>query len=239
MDDDFTGAEASDLRQLFGGSTERMIRELKHRFDKLPIHRIVYYHSYNQGVLQRLIDAIITRSCQRRSFRVKLDPTGNLQDCLGMTPLHILACSSVHDLELYHVIVDNYPANLITKDGWGGLPLLYAIWGDAPAEVIQFLLDSCQSLYPGYEFNWTMMVQTMGRTSTPKKRIENLLHVNQMHFPEQQIDWEYLLDEFVKPCQFHQNETLFQEQMHFFSCAACHPVWKHLLSKPGVIASKL
>jgi hypothetical protein len=208
----------TDLQKLFG-SNARIIWELQHRFDRLPIHRIVYYHSYNQGVLQRLIDAIITRSCQHRSLRVKLDPTGNQQDCLGMTPLHILACSSVHDLELYRVIVDNYPANLITKDRWGGLPLLYAFWGDAPAEIIQFLLDSYQSLYPDYEINWTNMVETMGRTSTPKERIENLLHVNQIHFPDQPIDWEYLLDEFVKPRQFHQNATLFQEKIHFlFMC---------------------
>jgi hypothetical protein len=53
-----------------------------------------------------------------------------------MIPLHILACSSVHDLELYCVIVDNYPTNLITEDRWGALPLLYAFWGAAPAEII-------------------------------------------------------------------------------------------------------
>jgi hypothetical protein len=76
------------------------------------------------------------------ALRSKLDPTGNQQDCLGMTPLHILTCSSVHDPELYHIIVDNYPTNLITKDRWGALPLLYAFWGAAPTEIIQFLFKS-------------------------------------------------------------------------------------------------
>jgi len=65
------------------------------------------------------------RSGQRRTLRSKLDPTGSQQDCLGMTPLHILTCSTVHDLELYRVIVEKYPANLITEDRWGALPLLY------------------------------------------------------------------------------------------------------------------
>jgi hypothetical protein len=106
------------------------------RFDGLPIHRIVYYQSYNQGLLQILIAAINMRSGQRRTLRSKLNLTGNQQDCLGMIPLHILACSSVHDLELYCVIVDNYPTNLITEDRWGALPLLYAFWGAAPAEII-------------------------------------------------------------------------------------------------------
>jgi hypothetical protein len=55
-----------------------------------------------------------------------------------MTPLHILACSSVHDLEVYRVIVENYPTNLITEDRWGALPLLYAFWGAAPAEINSF-----------------------------------------------------------------------------------------------------
>jgi hypothetical protein len=204
----------TDLQQLFGGSEEQIVRELRHRFDGLPIHKLVYYHTYHQGVLQILIDSMNTRLGQRRTLRSKLDPTGNQQDCLGMTPLHILACSSVHDIELYRVLIERYPTNLITEDRWGALPLLYAFWGDAPAEIIEFLLESYHTLYPGFEFNWTSMVETMGRTDTPKESIENLLQVRQFHFPEQPIDWEYLLDEFVKLSDFYTDE-LFQERMRF------------------------
>jgi hypothetical protein len=164
----------SDLQLLFGSEAE-IIRELQHRFDGLPIHSLIYYQSYNQGVLQMLIAAINMRSGQRRTLRSRLNPTGNQQDCLGMTPLHILACSSVHNLEMYRLIVENYPANLITEDRWGALPLLYAFWGAVPAEIIDFLLESYQSLYPGHLFNWNLMVETMGRTDTPKESIENLL----------------------------------------------------------------
>ena len=88
-----------------------------------------------------------------------------------MTPLHIMACSSVHKLELYRLIVENYPTNLITEDRWGALPLLYAFWGAAPAAIIQFLLDSYKLLYPDHIFNWTMMVETIGRCDTPKGNI--------------------------------------------------------------------
>jgi hypothetical protein len=203
----------TDLRRLFG-SNARIIWELQHRFDGLPIHKLVYYQSYYQGVLQILLAALNMRSGQRRTLRRKLDPTGNEQDCLGMTPLHILTCSSVHDLEIYRVIIENYPTNLITEDRWGALPLLYAFWGAAPAEIIEFLLERYQSLYPTYEFNWTMMVETMGRTDTPKENIEILLNVRQFHFPEQPIDWEYLLDEFVNPSKFC-FELTFTERMHF------------------------
>ena len=117
----------TDLYQLFGLESG-IKRELQHRFDKLPIHRLVYYQSYHQGVLQILIAAINTRSGQRRTLRNMLNPTGNQQDCLGMTPLHILTCSSVHNLEVYRLIVEKYPTNLITEDRWGALPLLYALF---------------------------------------------------------------------------------------------------------------
>jgi hypothetical protein len=207
IDEDYV----TDLQQLFG-SIEEMILELQHRFDGLLIHKLVYYQSYKMEVLQNLMAAINMRSDQLWTLRSKPDPTGNQQDCLGMTPLHILACSSVHDLEVYRVIVENYPSNLITEDRWGALPLLYAFWGAAPAEIIQFLLESYQSLYPGYEFNWTMMVETMGRCDTPKESIENLLSVKQMHFPEQTIDWEYLLEEFSSSSH-HSFGVPFRERM--------------------------
>jgi len=215
---DYIFDEAADLLQLFG-SVAGIIRNLKHRFDRLPIHRIVYYQSYNQGVLHNLINSINMRSGQRRTLRSKLDPTGNQQDCLGMTPLHILACSSVHDLELYHLIVEKYPANLTTEDRWGALPLLYAFWGAAPAEIIEFLLENYQSLYPDHEFDWTMMVEIMGRCDTPKESIENLLRVKQMHFPEQPIDWVYLLDVIAEPSNRNFRGAHFQERMRFlFMC---------------------
>jgi hypothetical protein len=164
------------------------------RFDRLPVHSSVYFQSYHQGALQHLIDAINTksglhqklRSMLSQRLRGKLNPTGNQQDCLGMTPLHILACSSVHNLEMYRLIVAKYPANLITVDDrWGATPLLYAFWGAAPVEIINFLINSYYLIYPDYVFNWTMMVETMGRCDTPKENIESLLCAKQMHFLEQ------------------------------------------------------
>ena len=117
--------DLTDLQRLFGSIAE-IISALQHQFDGLPIHRIVYYQSYHHGVLHILIAAINMRSGHCRTLRSKLDPTGNQQDSLGMTPLHILTCSSVHVIELYRVIIEKYPANLITKDRWGALPLLNA-----------------------------------------------------------------------------------------------------------------
>jgi hypothetical protein len=228
--------DGSDLHLLFGSEAE-VISALQHRFDGLPIHSIVYYQSFNQGVPQNLIAAI--NMGQLWTLRSKLDTTGNEQDCLGMTPLHILACSSSHDLEIYRLIVERYPANLITEDRWGALPLLYVFWGAAPAEIIQFLLESYQTLYPGYVFNWTMMVQTMGRTDAPKENIENLLRVKQTHFPEQPLNWGYLLFKFALPTKNHSFGGLpFEERMQFLiNCsistrveALPFKVWRNCIS---------
>jgi hypothetical protein len=57
----------TDLYQLFG-SNASIIWELQHRFDGIPIHRIVYYQSYNQRVLQNLLAAINMTSGQSQSY---------------------------------------------------------------------------------------------------------------------------------------------------------------------------
>jgi hypothetical protein len=116
---------------------------------------------------------------------------------------------------MYRVIVKNYPANLITEDRWGATPLFYVFWGAAPAEIILFLLESYHSLYPGQVFNWTMMVKTIGRTDTPKESIENLLCVKQMHFPEQLIDWDHLVDELLSSSHHSFCGQPFKEQMRY------------------------
>ena len=119
----------------------------------------------------------------------------------------------------YRLIVAKYPANLITEDRWGALPLLYAFWGAAPAEIIEFLLESYQLLYPGHVFNWTMMVETLGLCDTPKERIEILLCVREIHFPEQPRDWEHLLDKFAARSGIPFGGAPFRERMQFlFTC---------------------
>ena len=91
--------------------------------------------------LDQLKDATNMRSSQR-ALRSKLDPTVNQQDCLGVTPLHILACSSTQELTLYQGIVERYPENLVTRDNRGALPILYALWRNAPSEIVQFLVET-------------------------------------------------------------------------------------------------
>ena len=138
-----TFENCKDLLQLFH-SESQIINASKHRFDNLPIHKMVYYQSYNNLTGDLINDETNMRSNHSRALRSKLNPTGNQKDCLGMTPLHILACSTVHHLELYQVLIEKYPENLITKDEWGTVPLFYAVWGNASSEIMQLLVEKAR-----------------------------------------------------------------------------------------------
>ena len=180
--------ECRDLHQQFA-TEEEIIQALKLRFDNLPIHKMLYYQSYQHITSDQLTNATNTRSGQRRSLRSKLDPTGNQQDCLGMTPLHILACSTVQDFGLYKVLLEKYPENLIIEDRWGDLPLFKAVLGNhSSSDIVQFLVKCYHSLYPALEFDWTKMIGTLAGTNAPKEAIQNLVNVQQEYFPNQIID---------------------------------------------------
>ena len=115
------------LLQLF--NAEFAIKDaLKSRFDELPIHRMFYYQSYHPITLEEL-----RNSCRQ-------------WDCLGMTLLNILTCSTVHHLKLYEFMINKCPKNLITEDKWGVLPLLYILRGNTPREIVLLLVRSYQSL---------------------------------------------------------------------------------------------
>jgi len=178
-----------DLLLIFG-TVEAIVSALKIRFAELPVHSKMYYKSYyDQMTAEEILNTIIIGE------NGELDPSGLQQDRLGMTPLHILACSTIQCLELYQLIVDKYPANLIVEDAWGATPLLYALWGDAPSEIIQFLVNSYQSHYPDHEFDWNDMLLTLGRRDAPRTGIQNLLDVQQTLTPGYNINWDQILGE--------------------------------------------
>jgi hypothetical protein len=181
-----------DLLQIFGTKVA-IVNALQYRFNRLPVHSKMYYMSYhNQMTSEKILNSIIIGE------NGELDPTGFEQDCLGMTPLHIMACSTVQQLEVYRLMIDKYPDNLIIADAWGATPLLYALWGDAPNKIIHFLINSYQSLYPDHEFEWSTMLITLGQANAPEGVIQNLLDVQSTLYPEQNINWDQVLGVLVE-----------------------------------------
>jgi len=159
---------------------------LKHRFEDLPVHKICYYQSYhdNESTLQRL--------------KQVMDSTGKQQDCLGMTPLHILACSTKQHVEVYRLLIEKYPETLIMKDKWGDIPLLYAFRCNAPSEVIDLLVHSYKSLHQDYEFDWSGMILTLAKRNVPLKNIQNLVNTQQSSFPNQDYDMQQVVLELAR-----------------------------------------
>ena len=199
--------EGSKVRGLFDSHTQ-MVTALKHRFDHLPVHKMLYYQSYQPVTLDQLTAATNKMG--------KLDSTGNQQDCLGMTALHVMACSTVQDLALYQELVEKYPETLIAEDKWGAIPLLYSVWGDAPSGVITFLGEKYHSLYQNHDFNWTEMMQTLNYAAVVPKKIHSLVGVQQKVSPDQCIDWDTVLETRLKAgmyCNDPRTE-LFRNMVH-------------------------
>ena len=194
-----------DLLHIFD-TQEAIVNALKIRFVKLPLHSKMYYISYHNTLTD---ESICNTSLIGENG--DLGQTGLQQDCLGMTVLHILACLTVQCLELYRLIVDKYPANLIVEDAWGAVPLLYAVWGDAPSEILRFLVTSYQSLYPHHKFNWTFMVRTLGQANAPAAVIRNLLDLQQNLSPRYIINWNRILRELAAT-----KYTSYPKQFAFF-----------------------
>ena len=191
--------DCQDLLHIFD-TQEAIVNALKIRFAGLPIHGKMYYKSYYNPpmTLEEIRNTIIIDE------NGELDPTGVQQDCLGMTPLHILACSTVQRCELYQLMVGMYSGNLIVEDSWRATPLLYAIWGDAPSEIVQFLVDSYQSLFPNHQFDWNAMLLTLGRSSVSNVVMQNLLNIQHALSPGYNIDWDRILGELAVPTELNE-----------------------------------
>ena len=183
------GPGCHDLMILFG--TQQMIIDaLKSRFDGLPIHRLCYY--------------------QPKFMMELLNSTGlipdnapsviHAQDCLGMTPLHILACSTTQNLGLYRSIVANSPSSLITEDKWGCLPILYAMWGGVPEGIASLLIDEHKSSFPNHILNWDKMVETLCRAGVSLDIVKRLLQIHQTFFSDQSISWQRAARELAMHC---------------------------------------
>ena len=199
-----------DLLRYFG-SHEIIYDSLESRFEGLPVHRLCYFQShYPADVTIRRINSITERN--EGPFNLS-----NNQDCLGMTPLHILVCSSKPNLELCQFITDRYPNSLITEDEWDSLPVLYAIWGGAPQEIVQFLINSQKSVFPNHILDWDKMIETLCRAGASLDTVMLLLDTHQASYSEQSIDWRRAAREltlrFLMECDYRDDweESFFED----------------------------
>jgi hypothetical protein len=106
---------------------------------------------------------------------------------------------------MYQLIVQKYPENLVTRDIWGDVPLLYALWCNAPKEIVQFLVESYKTRYPGYTFDWESMIETLANNKVPTSRIQTLIETHKRDFADQECNLEDVVARLVRP--FHPPAT--------------------------------
>jgi len=182
----------------------QMLDLLRIRFEGLSIHRECYYQTFqdSEAVMRNIRREINPWSTHDSTLIGRLNATGKMQDCLGMTPLHILACSTRHTLEMYELIVQKYPENLVTRDIWGDVPLLYAFWCNAPEEIVRFLVESYKTRYPGYTFDWESMIETMAGNNLLTSRIQSLMDIQQHVFVAQECNLQDVVARLVSFNQY-------------------------------------
>jgi hypothetical protein len=179
---------------------------LRIRFEGLSIHKECYNQTFqdNEAVMRNLRREINPWSTRGSTIRGRLNETGKMQDCLGMTPLHILTCSTRHTLEMYELIVQKYPENLVTQDKWGDVPLLYAFWCNAPEDIVRFLVENYKTRYPGYTFDWESMIETLAKNNVPTSRIQTLIETHKRDFADQECNLEDVVERLIR--SFNQSE---------------------------------
>lgn len=170
-----------------------LVHNLQHRFDVLPLHKICYYHSYHDtgnilSVTKRIIYPWSTKTrCG------KLCDIGKRQDFQGMTPLHILACSTKHHLEMYQMLVEKYPETLVTEDCWGDTPFYYALLCNVPNEIIAFLAKSYKLKYPENALDWEDVLYRFIEIRAPLSRIQILLETMERYFPDDDCNLDHVV----------------------------------------------
>ena len=128
---------------------------LRGRFDGFPVHRLCFYNLH-QNVEHN-------NAYEQLKEMVRL-PTSNSNavDCLGMTPLHVLACSGTHELRLFRCLIENHPDALITKDKWGDTPLVYVLLSGSSMEIIHYFFEVHRSKWGTISIDFGESTQRMG-----------------------------------------------------------------------------
>jgi len=145
---------------------------LQSRFDELPLHKICYDRSHqlmksiNWGTSADFVKA----------------------DSLGMTPLHMLACSGIHDLSLYSRIYEISPNAFAAKDKWGDLPLAYIIWSEAPMEVLHFFLEMHRRNTGTKNIDFSVMFKRLA-VFAPGEYMRQAIQAQRTYFPDLEVEW--------------------------------------------------
>ena len=161
--------------------------KIMHRFDKLPLHKFCYYYhsSHEDQELEGFKHQV-----------ARLPAHGINQDCLGMTPLHILACRG-HSVEIFQCMTEKYPHALLIQDRWGDLPCNYALYAGASIKVIHFLFATHRLRWGTLPFDFSHAIETLAAKIDFPQYVRDVIRAQRVHFPSLAIDWQRLVNTFI------------------------------------------
>ena len=165
-----------------------------HRFDKLPLHKFCC-SSYPTYAVQP-VDHVSSEEFYQ--YVNPLPAHGINQDCLGMTPLHILACRG-HSVEIFQYMIEKYPNALLIKDHWGDIPLIYSLYAEASTKVIHFLFETHRLRWGTLPFDFSHAIETLAAKIESAEYVRDVILAQRVHFPSLAIDWQGIVHRFVGP----------------------------------------
>ena len=155
---------------------------IQERFDDHPLHGITFG---NQAVVQAEIEQCLLQKNLR------------YQDCLGMTPLHLLLCSGrdYRDIRVIVSMIEKCPDVMLIKDIWGEVPLAYALMGNASVEIINCLFMTHNKRWDAMPFDFGDMVQRLVEMGKSAQFMRDVIRAQRTHFPGLGVDWQYIVAE--------------------------------------------
>ncbi len=166
------------ISEILGCAT--VSRVLRSRFDDLPLHQMCFDHSIPKIGCNRMIGQL-SAQCVR-------------VDALGMTLLHVLACSGNHDIRLYRSICAFHADIMIAKDKWGDVPLAYIMLSEAPTEVLHYFLGMHKKKWGVMPFDFRMMIPRLAMYISGEY-MRHIIQAQRTHFPYLQINWQDVVEQ--------------------------------------------
>ncbi|EJK47416.1 hypothetical protein THAOC_33865 [Thalassiosira oceanica] len=178
------------------------LNRMKSRFKQLPLHEICF--DYSNQHTEVTFEQV--RECLGDNVEALLE-----KDCIGMTPLHIVACSTNHDIRLFQLLISRCHGALMDRDIFGRTALDYALLSDASEEVFYLLFEpfvKMGELPLNLELIDAAVEDNVPALQTWKVFSDYLERL----FPALDLDWEDLF-----PMKVHQNSNMSIELYRWFA----------------------
>ena len=170
---------------------------IKGRFDELSLHRLCNNYNPAHGT-----QAKVHARCEAFIQVVNQYPIQEIQrqDCLGMTPLHILLCSGTdYDIRVIQYMIEECPDALVIQDKWGEVPLGYALLGKTSIATIDLLFATHSKRWEALPFDFGVTIERLARLGKPAQFVREVIWVQRTHFRSLFVDWQHIVAQSLSP----------------------------------------